>query len=58
MIDALPPPLRRTTTVQRCAEEFVKGIAGRKRHVHVPGWVGASGGPATSSTARSASGRR
>ncbi|MBZ5738703.1 SDR family oxidoreductase [Nocardioides mangrovi] len=37
----LPPPLNRTATVESCGAAFVKGIAGRKRHVYVPGWVAA-----------------
>ena len=41
MVAALPGPLSKTTSVEKCAARFVKGIAGRKRHVYVPGWVGA-----------------
>jgi NAD(P)-dependent dehydrogenase (short-subunit alcohol dehydrogenase family) len=41
LIDRLPGPLSKTTSVQKCAEEFVKGIEGRKRRINVPGWVGA-----------------
>jgi len=41
MIAKLPPPLNRTATVESCAAGFVKGIEGRRRHVYVPGWVGA-----------------
>ena len=41
MVAALPGPLSKTTSVEKCAASFVKGIAGRKRHVYVPGWVGA-----------------
>ena len=40
-IAAMPAPLNRTTTVEGCGRAFVKGIAGRKRHVYVPGWVAA-----------------
>jgi NAD(P)-dependent dehydrogenase (short-subunit alcohol dehydrogenase family) len=41
MVKRLPPPLNRTTDVQACVDGFVKGIERRKRHVYVPGWVGA-----------------
>lgn len=41
MLARLPGPLGRTTSVDVCAEAFVKGIEARKRHVYVPGWVGA-----------------
>jgi hypothetical protein len=37
----MPPPLNRTATVERCGRAFVKGIAGHRRHVYVPGWVAA-----------------
>ncbi len=40
MLDALPSPLGKTTSVQKCADAFVEGIEGRKRHVNCPGWVG------------------
>ncbi len=41
MVAALPFPMNRTTSVESCGKAFVKGIADRKRHVYVPGWVGA-----------------
>ncbi|MGK5534031.1 SDR family oxidoreductase [Streptomyces sp. URMC 129] len=41
MLKILPGPLKRTTSVQVCVDAFVKGLAGRKRRVNVPGWVGA-----------------
>lgn len=41
MLAKLPKPLGETTSVDRCGEAFVKGIAGRKRRINVPGWVGA-----------------
>ena len=41
MIATLPPPMNRTASVESCAAAFVKGIAGRKRHVYVPRWVAA-----------------
>jgi NAD(P)-dependent dehydrogenase (short-subunit alcohol dehydrogenase family) len=40
-VATMPPPLNRTATVESCGRAFVKGIAGRKRRVHVPGWVAA-----------------
>jgi NAD(P)-dependent dehydrogenase (short-subunit alcohol dehydrogenase family) len=40
-IAALPYPFNRTTSVEVCGKAFAKGIAERKRHVYVPGWVGA-----------------
>lgn len=38
-VAALPPPMNRTASVESCAEAFVKGIVGRRRHVYVPRWV-------------------
>ncbi|MDT5082516.1 MAG: hypothetical protein QOJ80_7153 [Mycobacterium sp.] len=40
MLARLPGPLGKTTSVERCAELFVKGIEARKRHVDCPQWVG------------------
>jgi NAD(P)-dependent dehydrogenase (short-subunit alcohol dehydrogenase family) len=40
MVSGLPGPLRRTTSVEACAEAFVSAIEKRRRHVYVPGWVG------------------
>jgi NAD(P)-dependent dehydrogenase (short-subunit alcohol dehydrogenase family) len=40
MLARLPGPLGKTTSVDKCAELFVKGIEGRKRHVYCPEWVG------------------
>jgi NAD(P)-dependent dehydrogenase (short-subunit alcohol dehydrogenase family) len=40
MVAKLPYPLNRTTSVQKCARAFVKGIEGRKRRINSPGWVG------------------
>lgn len=37
---ALPGPLGKTTSVDACAAAFVDGLAGRKRRVYVPRWVG------------------
>jgi NAD(P)-dependent dehydrogenase (short-subunit alcohol dehydrogenase family) len=39
MLEALPPPLGETTSVDACVKAFVAGLAGRKRRVYVPGWV-------------------
>lgn len=39
MLKVLPGPLGRTTSVQSCVKAFLSGLAGRKRHVYVPGWV-------------------
>ena len=36
---ALPWPLNKTTSVDKCAEAFVKGIEGRKDRVYCPRWV-------------------
>jgi NAD(P)-dependent dehydrogenase (short-subunit alcohol dehydrogenase family) len=41
MIDKLPYPLNRTSSVQKCAQVFVKGIERRKRRINCPRWVGA-----------------
>lgn len=41
MLRKLPFPLSRTTSVDACAEAFVKGIEARSRKIYVPGWVGA-----------------
>lgn len=40
MLDSLPTPLNKTTSVHACAEAFVKGIEGRKSRIYSPGWVG------------------
>lgn len=39
MLEMLPGPLGRTTSVERCAEAFVAGLAARRRRVYVPRWV-------------------
>lgn len=38
-LKALPWPLSKTTSVDKCATAFVKGIEGRKARVYCPGWV-------------------
>ncbi|BBX61890.1 oxidoreductase [Mycobacterium saskatchewanense] len=40
LLTKLPWPLNKTTTVDDCADAFVKGIEGRARHVYSPPWVG------------------
>ena len=40
MIARLPWPLNQTTTVDKCADAFVKGIEKRRKRVVCPGWVG------------------
>ncbi|MGD0452288.1 MAG: SDR family oxidoreductase [Solirubrobacteraceae bacterium] len=40
MLELLPGPLGATTSVQECAEAFVRGIERRAKRVNVPGWVG------------------
>ena len=40
MIDRLPGPLSKTTSLAKCGEAFIKGIEGRKRQINCPGWVG------------------
>ncbi|MEB3982320.1 SDR family oxidoreductase [Mycobacterium sp. 663a-19] len=40
LLAALPWPLNKTTSVDKCATAFVKGIAGRKKRVYCPRWVG------------------
>jgi hypothetical protein len=39
MLDRLPGPLGNTTSVEACADAFVKGIEKRKTRISVPGWV-------------------
>ena len=36
---AMPWPLSKTTSVDKCAAAFVKGIEGRKNRVYCPPWV-------------------
>lgn len=40
LLNSLPGPLSKTTSVEACGEAFVKGIEGRKRQINCPGWVG------------------
>jgi NAD(P)-dependent dehydrogenase (short-subunit alcohol dehydrogenase family) len=40
LLAKLPWPLNKTTTVDKCAEAFVKGIEGRNRRIYCPRWVG------------------
>lgn len=39
MLDALPGPLGKTTSVEACGKAFVKGIEQRKRYVYCPDYV-------------------
>jgi NAD(P)-dependent dehydrogenase (short-subunit alcohol dehydrogenase family) len=40
MIDRLPGPLSKTTSVEKCGAIFVAGIEGRKRQINCPRFVG------------------
>jgi len=40
MLAALPWPLNKTTSVDKCATAFVKGIEGRRARIYSPRWVG------------------
>ena len=35
-----PSPVSKTTSVEKCADAFVRGIERRKRRVNCPRWVG------------------
>lgn len=39
MLERLPPPLAKTTSLDACVKAFVAGLERRKRRVYVPGWV-------------------
>ncbi|OBB19048.1 short-chain dehydrogenase [Mycobacteriaceae bacterium 1482268.1] len=39
MLDALPGPLGKTTSVEACGKAFVKGIEARKRYIYCPDYV-------------------
>jgi NAD(P)-dependent dehydrogenase (short-subunit alcohol dehydrogenase family) len=39
LLNRLPWPLNKTTSVDACATAFVKGIEGRKDRIYCPGWV-------------------
>ena len=52
MLKSLPGPLSKTTSVDACVTAFVEGLAKRKRHVYVPGWVGAIAKGRTAVTSR------
>lgn len=41
LLDNLPWPLNLTTSVNKCAAAFVKGIEGRKARIYCPRWVAA-----------------
>lgn len=40
LVARLPWPLNQTTSVNKCAAAFVKGIEGRKSRIYCPDWVG------------------
>lgn len=40
LLARLPWPLNKTTSVNKCAAAFVKGIEGRDPRVYCPDWVG------------------
>jgi NAD(P)-dependent dehydrogenase (short-subunit alcohol dehydrogenase family) len=40
LIAKLPGPLKKTTSVEKCGEAFVKGIEGRRSRIYCPEWVG------------------
>lgn len=40
MLSKLPGPLKKTTSVDKCGETFVKGIESRSARINSPGWVG------------------
>jgi NAD(P)-dependent dehydrogenase (short-subunit alcohol dehydrogenase family) len=40
VLSTQPSPMNKTTSVDKCAEAFVRGIEGRKRRVNCPRWVG------------------
>ncbi len=40
MLTSLPGPLGRTTSVDKCADAFVKGIERRSSRIYCPQWVG------------------
>jgi hypothetical protein len=42
LLAALPRPLRRTVTAEKCAARLVNAIEHRKRRVDVPRWVTAA----------------
>ena len=40
MLNSLPGPLGKTTSVEECGKAFVAGIEARKTRIYCPGWVG------------------
>lgn len=40
LLSRLPWPLNKTTSVNKCAAAFIKGIEGRKTRIYCPDWVG------------------
>ena len=39
LLTSFPWPLNKTTTVDKCADAFVKGIEGRRNRIYCPRWV-------------------
>jgi short-subunit dehydrogenase len=39
LLASFPWPMNKTTTVDKCASAFVKGIQRRRTRVYCPGWV-------------------
>ncbi|HWF55977.1 MAG TPA: SDR family oxidoreductase [Solirubrobacteraceae bacterium] len=39
LLERLPAPLGKTTSLEACVKAFVAGLEHRKRRVYVPGWV-------------------
>ena len=56
MLSKLPGPLKKTTSVEKCGETFLKGIEGRKSRVYCPSWVGLCAGCGRWSRHRSVNG--
>jgi NAD(P)-dependent dehydrogenase (short-subunit alcohol dehydrogenase family) len=40
MLETVPGPFGKTTSVEACGKAFAKGIERRKRHIYCPEWVG------------------
>lgn len=40
MVSKLPGPLKKTTSVEKCGEAFLKDIEGRRSRIYCPSWVG------------------
>ncbi|MBV9512713.1 MAG: SDR family oxidoreductase [Mycobacteriaceae bacterium] len=40
LVRSMPGPLKKTTSVRKCGQAFVKGIEARKSRINCPQWVG------------------